>query len=55
MDNVFIFMGDFKLRAIEHIFLNVTQSSSAQHLLPSYSFGLHEEFFCSLGVPFVLI
>lgn len=45
MDNVFIFMGDFKLRAIEHVFLNVTQSSSAQHLLPSDSFGLHEDFF----------
>lgn len=41
MDNVFIFIGDFKLRAIEHIFL----SSPAQHLLTSYFFGLHEDFF----------
>lgn len=41
MDNVFLFMGDFKLRAIEHVFL----SSSAQHLLPSYFFELHEDFF----------
>jgi hypothetical protein len=27
MDNVFIFMGDFKLHAIEHISLNGSHSS----------------------------
>lgn len=45
MDNVFIFMGDFKLHTIEQIFLNATHSSSAQHFLPSYFFGLHGDFF----------
>lgn len=44
VDNIFIFMGDFKLRAIEHIPLN--GSPSLQCLLLSFSFGLHEAFFC---------
>ena len=43
MDNVFIFMGDFKLHAIEHISLN--GSFSSQLLLLFSVFGLHEGFF----------
>lgn len=45
MDNVFIFVGDFKLHAIEHISLN--GSPSSQRLLLSSFFGPHEAFFCS--------
>jgi len=44
IDNVFIFMGDFKLHAIEHISLNGSHSS--QRLFLPFFFGLHEVFFC---------
>lgn len=52
MDNVFIFMGNFKLHAIEHISLN--SSPNSQRLLLSSFFGLHEAFF-ALGMAFSLI
>lgn len=54
MNNVFIFMGDFKLHAIEHICLNGSHSS--QCLLPSPFFELHEDcFYYRYGFQFDLI
>lgn len=52
MNNVFIFMGDFKLHATEHISLHGSHSSPC--LLLSSFFGLHEACF-AIGMALGLI